>query len=270
MVQAVLARLKARGIVAHAISRGYGGRLAGPVRVDPRKHGSDDVGDEPLLLADAAPTWISRDRGAAARLAVKAGAQALVLDDGHQNLSVAADLSLVVVDGAMGFGNECIIPAGPLREDINGGLARGDLMIVMGARTNPAIEMYAAQASLGIVDARLLPVGAAGLSGLKALAFAGIGRPAKFFETLREAGLILVDTQEFPDHHPYHAGELSKLSMRAQALDAMLVTTQKDWIRLEVPWRSQVACVMVETQFEDASLLDAALDRLFQSDIIAR
>jgi tetraacyldisaccharide 4'-kinase len=196
-------------------------------------------------------------------MAIASGAQALVLDDGHQNLALAYDLALVVVDGAVGFGNGRIIPAGPLRERVPNGLARTDLIIAMGAIQSEDVRVAAAQAAVPVTGASLIPVGAEGMAGLKALAFAGIGRPEKFFDTLRQAGVLLVGTQSFPDHHPYHAGELKALAARAQALGAMLITTQKDWVRLEQPWRIQVACLMISAQFEDDAVLDHALDRLF-------
>lgn len=262
VVEAIAHRLGARGRAPHIVTRGYGGRLAGPVRVDPARHRAEDVGDEPLLLAQAAPTWVARDRAAGARAAVAAGAEAVILDDGHQNEALRKDLALVVVDAATEFGNGRLVPAGPLREGVARGLARADAIILMGAGP-PATAVPAwAPADRPFLRARLAPVGAEGLAGLRALAFAGIGRPAKFFETVAEAGLVLAATRAFPDHHPYDAREMSALSVEAASLEAMLVTTQKDWVRLEAPWRPHVATIMVQAVFEAPDVLDALLARV--------
>ncbi|MEQ8698387.1 MAG: tetraacyldisaccharide 4'-kinase, partial [Bauldia litoralis] len=132
VAMSVAAILRNKGLAAHLLTRGYGGRLSGPVRVDPALHSARDVGDEPLLLARAAPTWVARDRAAGARAAVAAGAEAVVMDDGHQNPALRKDLSLVVIDGGFGFGNRRVVPAGPLREPIAAGLARADAVVMIG------------------------------------------------------------------------------------------------------------------------------------------
>jgi len=230
--------------------------LKGPVRVDIKRHSSDDVGDEPLLLAESAPTWISRDRALAAQAAVKAGAQILVMDDGHQNLTLAIDCALVVVDSATGFGNGYIVPAGPLREPIAQGLARAQGVIVMGSGGAADLTDFS---GLPSARAHLQPVGVESMAGMRAFAFAGIGRPQKFFDTVEQAGLILAGTREFPDHHAYHGGEIMKLLIEAEQADAILITTQKDWVRLEAPFRPQVSVLMVKAMFDGAQDLDRLL-----------
>jgi tetraacyldisaccharide 4'-kinase len=256
IVQVVAEYLSARGVKVHILSRGYGGRLKGPVQVDIKRHSSDDVGDEPLLLAESAPVWIARDRAQAAQAAVKAGAQLLVLDDGHQNLTLAIDCALAVVDAATGFGNGHIVPAGPLRESIADGLARAQGIILMGE--GEAVDKNAF-GSLPLARAHLQPVGVESMAGMRAFAFAGIGRPQKFFDTVKQAGLNLVGTREFADHHAYHGGEIMKLLVQAEQADAILITTQKDWVRLEPPFRLQVSVLMVKAMFDDAMSLEHLL-----------
>jgi tetraacyldisaccharide 4'-kinase len=182
----------------HIVTRGYGGRLKGPVRVDPLRHDAALVGDEPLLLAECAPVWVARDRAAGARAAAAAGAGVILLDDGFQNPAIAKTLSFVVVDAEYGFGNGRVIPAGPLRESAGRGLARADAVIVLAGapaacpeRARIPIEA-ARRAALPVVPARLAAIGGARFAGARVLAFAGIGRPEKFFAMLRAEGAAVV------------------------------------------------------------------------------
>ncbi len=238
------------GISPHILSRGYGGSLGGPLRVDPARHSAAEVGDEPLLLAQAAPTWIGRDRVASARAAIAAGARILLLDDGFQNPALHQDVALVVVDGAYGLGNGRVIPAGPLREPVECGLARAQAVVLMGAP----------QASLALADktvlrARLAPRGSDDFKNKKVVAFAGIGQPRKFFETLREIGAELAATHAFADHHPYRDTELARLAAEASEQDAALVTTEKDAVRVEPAWRQRLCVLKVEVEWEDTAAL---------------
>ncbi len=195
-------RLSANGARPFLLSRGYGGTAAGPLIVDPARHGAAEVGDEALLLAQAAPTIVARDRVLGARAAIAAGAAFIVMDDGFQNPSLEKDLSLLVVDGAYGFGNGSLIPAGPLRESVAGALARADAVVLVGddeAGVAPRLDgKRVLAADLGPV-AGTLPAG-------PLVAFAGIGRPEKFFRTLAAAGGRIVAQHAFPDHHPYDEG----------------------------------------------------------------
>lgn len=234
----------------HFVSRGYGGREVGPLRIDPARHDARDVGDEPLLLARVAPCWVARDRAAGARAAVAAGAGALILDDAHQNSSLAKDLSLVVIDGGYGFGNDRVMPAGPLRERRDRGIARADAAIIVGedrsfcARSLPP--------GLPCLSARLVPTGDYfAIAEQPVLAFAGIGRPAKFFETLREIGCDLVRTQTFPDHHRYCADEIMRLCEQATAEGLIPITTAKDFVRLPPEARPMVRVLEIRLVFDD-------------------
>jgi tetraacyldisaccharide 4'-kinase len=205
---ALLDRLRARGVAAAGLSRGYGGRLAGPVRVDPDSHTAAEVGDEPLLLAAAGPAWVSRDRAAGARAAVAGGARALVLDDGHQNPALAKTVSLVVVDGETRdgewpFGDGAVFPAGPMREPLAAGLARADAVVLMlpADLDRPDPALLALFGDKPVLVARLRPAAPPPAGPL--LAFAGIAKPWKFERALGAAGADLADFAPFADHAPY-------------------------------------------------------------------
>ncbi|MBW8728376.1 MAG: tetraacyldisaccharide 4'-kinase [Inquilinus limosus] len=253
-------RLAEIGIDVHFLSRGHGGSLAGPVRVDPGRHSAAEVGDEPLLLARAAPAWVSRDRPAGARAAAAAGARLILMDDGFQNPSLAKDLSLLVVDGS-GFGNGLILPAGPLRERPADGLKRADALVVMGP-DRAGIAALAARHRLPALGARLVPSpeDAARLRGRKVLAFAGIGRPEKFFATLAELGAEVVTRIPFPDHHAYTPDEVMRLVETAQERQAVPVTTEKDLVRLPADARAMVEALRVELAWGDPAAVDAVLE----------
>lgn len=272
VVLSLLKLLTARGMNPHALSRGYGGSATGPLRVDPARHGADAVGDEPLLLARVAPTWVARDRAAGGRAAVAAGAGCIVMDDGHQNPALHKDLSLIVVDGAAGFGNRRVIPAGPLRESVAAGLARADAVIIIGedfiGEGAHDVARAVTAAGLPLLRARPAPDAgvAAALKGRKVLAFAGIGRPEKFFATLREIGAEVTEAVGFPDHHPFTRREIAALSARAAALNAQLVTTVKDLTRLpaDLPAdiRDNVAVLPVDLLWSDPAAAEGLLHRL--------
>lgn len=250
-----LARLlRDAGKMAHILSRGYGGSLSGPLRVDPAQHSAKDVGDEALLLAQAAPTWIGADRAQSARAAIAAGAELLLLDDGFQNPTLYQDFALAVVDGQYGLGNGRVIPAGPLREPAAEGLARAQAVVLIGAdRTG-----IAARGEKPVLRARLQPREAEDLAGCKTVAFAGIGRPEKFFTTLRQIGAEVVATHAFADHHAYRETELARLLGEASERRAVTVTTEKDRVRLDQPWRTRIRALKVEIEWDD----EAAVMRL--------
>jgi tetraacyldisaccharide 4'-kinase len=256
-------RLGEIGIAVHFLSRGHGGSLAGPVRVDPERHSAAEVGDEPLLLARAAPAWVSRDRPAGARAAAAAGAGLILMDDGFQNPSLAKDLSLLVVDGGSGFGNGRILPAGPLRERPEDGLKRADAVVVMGP-DRAGIGALAARHGLPALGARLVPdaADAARLRGRRVLAFAGIGRPGKVFATLAELGAEIAGAVPFPDHHAYTPDEIMRLAETAQERQAVLVTTEKDLVRLPPDARPMVEALRVDLAWDDPARADAVLEPL--------
>ena len=250
--------LRETGVEAHFLSRGYGGRERGPMRVDPARHDHRAVGDEPLLLAEIAPTWVGSDRVAAARAAIAAGGEALILDDGFQDPRLAKDLSLLVVDAAYGFGNGRVMPAGPLREPAMVGLRRADAVVLLetaGAGSTPPLP-----AGTPLLRARMVPTASLErFRGRAVLAFAGIGRPARFFDMLREAGCRLVDAVAFADHHRYRPEEVMALCERAARAGAVPLTTAKDAVRLPPGARPMVEVAHVMVEWLDAAALDRAL-----------
>ena len=254
----LVARLQARGMAPHVLTRGYGGRVRGVLRVNPAIHGAALVGDEPLLLAAAAPTWVGADRAAGARAAAAAGAGVLVMDDGLQNPGLHKDLSLLVVDGAAGFGNRRVLPAGPLREPAAAAAARCRAAVLIGP--DQAGAGAALPPDFPILAARLVPD--QHLEGRRVMAFAGIARPSKFHATLREAGADLAGTLDFPDHHPFTPAQLGDVLRQAKALDAVPVTTPKDAVRLSPAIRAQVLIIGVSLAWDNLAGVESILDTL--------
>ncbi|GAW40677.1 Tetraacyldisaccharide 4'-kinase [Brevundimonas sp. SH203] len=266
----ILRLLRAAGVEAQGLSRGYGGRLEGPIRVDPAAHTADDVGDEPLMLAQGSPVWIARDRVAGARAAVDGGAQALVLDDGHQNPALRKTVNLIVVDGETRgdewpFGDGSVFPSGPMREPLKAGLARADAVVIMLPTDVEAAdpELLAVFAGLPVFVARLTPEGPPPSGPL--VGFAGIAKPWKVERSLKAAGCDLVDFVPFPDHAAYSAENIRFLTDRAAVYDAGLVTTEKDWVRLTPEQRAGVTAWPVVARFEDEAAFAAFLTDRIQS-----
>lgn len=264
----ILRLLRTRDVEAQALSRGYGGRLEAPTRVDPTTHTAADVGDEPLMLAQDAPAWVARDRVQGAQAAVASGAQALVLDDGHQNPTLKKTVSLIVVDGETRggewpFGDGSVFPSGPMREPLKAGLARADAVIILAPADAEEIDgdLVALFGDLPVFPARLVPAEAPPPG--PQLGFAGIAKPWKVERALIAAGCDLVDFAPFPDHAAYRPEDLRFLTDRAEALGAGLVTTEKDWVRLPPEWRARVRAWPVVARFEDEAAFAALLkDRI--------
>lgn len=253
VAMAVAAALLEAGVAVHLLSRGYGGRLRGPVRVVPERHTARDVGDEALLLAAVAPSWVSRDRRTGAAAAIAGGAELIVMDDGFQNPTLRKDLSLLVIDSGYGFGNRRLIPAGPLREPIAAGLRRAQALVLLdGAGSTATVS----GGGTPVLAARLVPDEAAlALAGTRVFAFAGIGRPEKFFATLAEIGCTVVATRSFSDHHPYRPEEIMAICEQANVADARPVTTAKDAVRLPPEARAMVTVVNVSLSWHDPEAL---------------
>ena len=226
-------RLIAAGENVHFLTRGYGGRERGPIRVDPARHGAADVGDEPLLLAAIAPAWVSARRPEGAAAAVRGGAQLIVMDDGFQNPHLVKDFSILVVDAATGVGNGRLIPAGPLRERIDGAVARAQAVILNGrGHAADGIAARARARGLPVFNAITRPATPPGLGDLPLLAFAGIGRPERFYRTLADLGAEVAETVDFADHHMYSERDALHLLVRARERGLRLITTEKDAVRL--------------------------------------
>lgn len=231
--------IKALGLRVGFLSRGHGGYERGPLLVDPALHDAAAVGDEPLLLVRSGPTVIARDRPVGARVLELQGVDVIVMDDGLQNPSLAPAASLLVVDGGFGFGNGRVMPAGPLREPLADAMARVDAVAVVGE--DRAGVAAAIGGATPVFRAHLEPLpGTEKFAGQRVLAFAGIGRPAKFAETLADAGAEVVGLEAFPDHHRWREDEVMDLVEQAERLGAVPVTTEKDAVRLPAAARAMV------------------------------
>ena len=263
---AIVDAATALGRTPAALSRGHGGALRGPLRVEPRVHGAREVGDEPLLLARAGPDYIDRGCFEGARLAVAEGADLIIMDDGHQNPRLEKTLSIVVVDAITGWGANKVVPAGPLREPVAVGLARADAVIAM----TPCAEAEIDFTRLGL-DTLSIPVLKAWLEPVSQppagplLAFAGIGRPQKFFDALRRSGGELADAVSYPDHHSFTRSDIDHLADLAESHDAQLITTEKDWVRLPGAFQHAVTAWPVRARFGEparlSALIQEAVDR---------
>jgi len=263
VVLEVAGRLASRGIAAHMLTRGYGGTEFGPLRVMPEDE-ARKVGDEALLLARSGPAWIADDRGKGVREAVETGAEAVVFDDGFQDPAVAKDLSLLVIDGGYGFGNGRMIPAGPLRETVDAGLQRADAAILIGEDRTGVLDAIAGRVPVIRAATRLKLSDELGSGPV--FAFAGIGRPEKFFADLEAVGLDLVGRRPFADHHPFSDDELRDLRTMAEETGARLVTTEKDWVRLPQAMRAEVTAIPLDLTWTDPAELDGLLDRALKRD----
>jgi tetraacyldisaccharide 4'-kinase len=273
-VLALARLLRELGETPVVLSRGYGGRLRGPVKVDCARHAAADVGDEPLMLAATVPVIVARERVDGVALARAQNASVILMDDGFQNPAIGKDASLIVIDGDRGLGNACVFPAGPLRAPLPPQLDRTDALVVIGDGT-ASVSVAAAIAARGrpVLSAHLAADEASvvSLRGRRALAFAGIGDPARFFRTLRGSGIEVVMERAFPDHHPFSQSEIEGLIAEAKRDGLTLVTTEKDLARLRqrdgLPgWARDIVPFRVTLEFaEPAQLRKFVTDRLFQA-----
>lgn len=259
-VIALVERLSGQAV--HVVSRGYGGSEQGPLRVDERTHTASEVGDEPLLISACAPTWVAKDRAAGVAAAEADGAKIILLDDGFQNPEVAKSLNIVVVDAAVGFGNGRVLPAGPLREPVEAGLERADLVLSIGdAAAQMGFQLPNSSVPRVTAHLEVLHTGM-DWKDLKVLAFAGIGRPEKFFATLRGEGANVIHAEALDDHQPLSEALMTRLETDAKRNGAQLVTTEKDAVRLPGSFRAKVLTLPVRLRFDEAMVLDEALGKL--------
>jgi len=262
-VLALASLLRELGETPVVLSRGYRGKLRGPVRVDGTRHSAADVGDEPLMLSQRVPVVVSRDRANGVALAKSQGATVILMDDGFQNPSLAKDASLIVIDSVRGIGNARVMPAGPLRAPLAAQIKRTDALVVIG-NGKAADELAATIARQGkpVLRAHFKPDEAslASLRGKRVLAFAGIGDPPRFFNTLRESGVGVARTRSFPDHYPLTAHDAASLVAEATGDGLTMVTTEKDLARLRdaqgLPhWARAIVPFKVTLAFDDAAAL---------------
>jgi tetraacyldisaccharide 4'-kinase len=273
-VRALVKVLRDLGETPVVLSRGYGGRLRGPVQVDPDRHLASDVGDEPLMLAQSVPVVVSRERIDGLALAKSQGATVIVMDDGFQNPAIAKDLSLVVIDAHRGLGNAKVFPAGPLRAPLPPQIDRTDALIVIGeggAADAVAARVTAQDKPVLMAQLKAETAAVPSLRGRRALAFAGIGDPDRFFRTLRDCGVEVVRRHAFEDHHPFTQGEIESLVAEARREGLAVVTTEKDLARLGLgaklpPWAQGIVPFPVTLEFESLPVLRKLVsDRLFQA-----
>lgn len=233
--------------------RGYGGHFSGAMEVEPTQHTPWDVGDEALMQARYAPVIVSRNRKKGAEMAYKSGYDIIVMDDGFQNPSLKKDFSLLVVDGQFGFGNERCLPAGPLREPVKNALKRAHCTLVInrdGEHDLSALKKNRHYEASVKLDTQSLSTPIE--DGQKIIAFAGISRPEKFFQTLEHNGYTVHSKFGFPDHHVYTHGQINTMYQRAQKAGARLVTTEKDWIRLSKSWKEKIDYIKISVSPDDA------------------
>lgn len=264
-VIALMALLSEMGKRPHVVSKGYGGQAVGPLLVDEVDHTANDVGDEPLLLAAFGPCWVAKDRLAGARAAIAAGADVLILDDGMQNPDLVKDFTIVVVDAAVGFGNGRVLPAGPLRQTLHSGLAQADMVLSIGPEAGQQhfVQNWPDLKGLPHLRAALEPLETGMLwHDLRAFAFAGIGRPAKFFDTLRGTGAQVVATRSFDDHETLSDALLKRMELEAEGLGAQMVTTEKDSVRLPKSYRHKVITLPVRLQLDAPEALGEIIENV--------
>ena len=261
IVAALRAMLVKQGRRAASLSRGYKGVLEGPLQVDIETHTAREVGDEPLMLAASGEAWIGADRAQAAKAMKAAGVDVIIMDDGHQNPTLHKDISLVVIDGGNPVGNGFVFPKGPLREPVATGLSRADAVLVVGDIEHPPQELFDFDP---VWKVTVEPTGAAPKGLL--LPFAGIGRPQKFFDSLKAAGAELTDESPYPDHHTYTPNDLRYLRELAGDRGARLITTEKDFVRLPKADREGILTFPVQAIFDETALT-ALLEPLFRAKI---
>ncbi|MBQ9335162.1 MAG: tetraacyldisaccharide 4'-kinase [Alphaproteobacteria bacterium] len=245
------------------LTAGYGGYLKNVVRVDTNLHSYLQVGDEALLSANVAPTWVGRNRVNSAKAAVACGADVLIMDDGFQNNSIEKDLKILVIDSRQVFGNEHLFPAGPLRELPESGIAKSDLALIIGEK-NEALEsrIKAMKSTIPIFRAKMEITDSVPVENNRVVGFCGLGYPLKFKQTLVECGYEVLDFVSFADHHPYTITEIQKLSNGAKSVNATLVTTMKDFVKIPAVFRNDVSVVKIKLVPENEDFKKALLEKL--------
>ena len=262
----IAGQLKKLGKNPHIVTRGYGGRATWPLMVNDEHNNFDEIGDEAILLAGTTTTWVAKDRKAGITAAIDNGADVIILDDGFQNPSVKKDFSIVVVDGGYGFGNKMAIPAGPLRESIASGISRATAVVIVGDdKFNAKDDIKAENRAIKIMQASLEPINAEEIKNRDVVAFAGIGRPEKFFETLNNIGCNIKRKYPFPDHHPYSENDILPILKYAEKYDCTVVTTEKDAVKIPKYLAEKIFVLKVKTKLanQDNEALEKMLKESF-------
>jgi tetraacyldisaccharide 4'-kinase len=235
----------------HYVSRGYKGTLKQTTRVSIEHHTASDVGDEPLLLARQAPTWIGPHRSVSALAAIKDGADLIILDDGLQNPTLFKDLNILVIDGKIGLGNGHVFPLGPLREKLQDAIQRVQAIGIIG-EVNLSLKntLRTLKNCPPCFEAQVIPSAPPTLLNQPLIAFAGLAYPEKFFATLKSLKAPLISCHSFSDHHLYTAREFDSLYKEAQQKGAKLITTEKDWIRLTPSQQNLVLTLPIRLKWD--------------------
>ncbi len=254
--------LNASGHKPHVLTRGFGGSLIGPVKVNPDIHTVAQVGDEPLLLASKAPTWLARNRVAGAQQAIKNGASIIIMDDGFQNSTIKKSFSILAVDGGYGFGNGQVIPAGPLRETPKAGFSRCDAVVLIGEDQHGIMDFIGN--TCPIYRTKIITYPNKELTNQKVIAFAGIGRPSKFYESVIDLGCEIVDTFDFPDHHQFKLDEINSILKQSSELSAIPVTTTKDYVRLPLEVQPMIKQIEIALKWEHILDRETIISRVLQ------
>ena len=250
--------LKDRGYHPHILSRGYKGNLKGPHLVNPLRDSFIDVGDEALMMSKYHPTWISRNRESGVKSAITSGANVIILDDGFQNYHVKKDFSILVIEASVGFGNGYLIPAGPLRETISSGLKKTDLIIIIGEHFDQtAFERDTfLRKNIPIVEAKIVAkINKVTLNQKTVIGFAGIAHPEKFRNTLETLGANVINFKAFTNHKPFKLAHLKELITEAKKKHALLVTTEKDLVRIPEKLQPHFKALKVEVEIKNQNLL---------------
>jgi tetraacyldisaccharide 4'-kinase len=244
------------------LSSGYGRRITGCKLVNPEKHDAKDVGDEPLLLAEIASTFVSSDKQVGANVIRCQGPEKklIIMDDGLQNPSIAKDFVILIIDGNYGFGNGFLIPAGPLREPIDTGIKKADLVIIIGEDRWQIAKKFCSNKK--IIMAEIRPSNPSKFTKQSVVAFCGIGRPEKFFDSLERNNINIVARFFYSDHHQYHQKELEKMINLAKQKNVILITTKKDWVRLDKSYQDKIEFFDIEIEFESDQYLRKKLIKL--------
>ncbi|MDR0630469.1 MAG: tetraacyldisaccharide 4'-kinase [Holosporales bacterium] len=264
-VELICNMLKESSHTPHILTSGYGGYLKNVVKVDSALHSYLQVGDEALLSATVAPTWVGKNRVNSAKAAILTGSDVLVMDDGLQNNSIQKDLKILVVDSGQGFGNEELFPAGPLRESVNSGLKKSDVVMIIGEEnTELENKIKGYKKDIAIYYAKMKVIDHLDIENNKVIGFCGLGYPEKFRKTLIAEKLEIVDFIAFPDHHPYTITEIQKLIKAAKNADAKLVTTMKDYVKVPDIFKNEMLTVRVQLKLQDETFADL-LDKILKT-----
>ena len=238
---------------------------ADPVKVNPKVHSSMEVGDKAMLISAFGPVWVGRDKVATATKAEKTNADILIMDGGYYDPAMLRNLSIIVTDAAIGFGNGRSLPAGPLREPLSTGLERADLLLTIGPRKAQSRfqNIWGPHISLPHLKGHIAPL-QTGMdwTGTRYMAFSGIRHPEAFFATLRSLNITLSGVEALENHQDYTPALLSRLERDAAAMGAQLVTTEKDAVRLPASFLRQVVTLPVRLEFNDRTPLSEVFKRV--------